>query len=70
MTAEEGYLSVRLAQDDRDLTAAQRLRYRVFVQELQADGGARLQVEGNRNGGKLSEVVDRLRPGFDLHIRQ
>ena len=38
MTAEEGYLSVRLAQDDRDLTAAQRLRYRVFVQELQADG--------------------------------
>lgn len=38
MTAEEGYLTVRLAQDARDLTAAQRLRYRVFVQELQADG--------------------------------
>lgn len=29
----------RLAQDDRDLRAAQRLRYRVFVQELGASGG-------------------------------
>jgi putative hemolysin len=29
---------LRLARDDRDLRAAQRLRYRVFVQELGADG--------------------------------
>jgi putative hemolysin len=31
-------LVVRLARDDRDLRAAQRLRYRVFVQELGATG--------------------------------
>lgn len=31
-------LTLRLARDDRDLRAAQRLRYRVFVQELGADG--------------------------------
>jgi putative hemolysin len=29
---------LRLARDDRDLRAAQRLRYRVFVQELGAEG--------------------------------
>lgn len=38
MTGEDVGLTVRLAQDARDLTAAQRLRYRVFVQELCADG--------------------------------
>ena len=32
------HLQVRLAQDARDLRAAQRLRYRVFVQELGASG--------------------------------
>ena len=26
---------------------------------------ARLQIEGDRGGGKLPVVVDRLRPGFD-----
>ena len=31
-------LTVRLARDGRDLRAAQRLRYRVFVEELGADG--------------------------------
>lgn len=31
-------LTLRLARDARDLRAAQRLRYRVFVQELGADG--------------------------------
>lgn len=38
MTDDDSALVVRLAQDDRDLKAAQRLRYRVFVQELGADG--------------------------------
>lgn len=36
--SDETQYCVRLAQDDRDLRAAQRLRYRVFVQELGAAG--------------------------------
>lgn len=32
------HLTLRLARDERDLLAAQRLRYRVFVQELGGDG--------------------------------
>ncbi|MEH6772590.1 MAG: GNAT family N-acyltransferase [Cereibacter changlensis] len=38
MIAEEPHLTLRLARDDRDLRAAQRLRYRVFVTELGGDG--------------------------------
>jgi L-ornithine Nalpha-acyltransferase len=38
MQAEDRHFTLRLAQDDRDLAAAQRLRYRVFVEELGADG--------------------------------
>ncbi len=38
MISEDAPLSVRLAADARDLRAAQRLRYRVFVQELGGDG--------------------------------
>ncbi len=34
----EPALTLRLARDDRDLRAAQRLRYEVFVQELGAEG--------------------------------
>lgn len=34
----EGHFTLRLARDDRDLMAAQRLRYGVFVKELGADG--------------------------------
>jgi L-ornithine Nalpha-acyltransferase len=36
--AEDSALTVRLARSDRDLRAAQRLRYQVFVQELGARG--------------------------------
>lgn len=35
---DEAHLDLRLARDGRDLAAAQRLRYRVFVQELGGDG--------------------------------
>jgi putative hemolysin len=35
---EDAHLELRLARDGRDLAAAQRLRYRVFVQELGGDG--------------------------------
>jgi putative hemolysin len=38
MDATEAHLVLRLAKDARDLRAAQRLRYRVFVQELGGDG--------------------------------
>lgn len=38
MFVDDSGLIVRLAQDARDLKAAQRLRYEVFVQELHADG--------------------------------
>lgn len=38
MEAEEAHLAMRLVQGPRDLAAAQRLRYRVFVQELGGDG--------------------------------
>jgi putative hemolysin len=38
MTPDLAQLEVRLARDDRDLKAAARLRYEVFVDELGADG--------------------------------
>ncbi|WP_284165537.1 GNAT family N-acyltransferase [Frigidibacter sp. SD6-1] len=38
MTAETSQYQVRLAQGEADLLAAQRLRYRVFVEELGGDG--------------------------------
>lgn len=38
MSEEDDAFVLRLARDDRDLRAAQRLRYRVFVQELGAEG--------------------------------
>ena len=38
MQAEDRHFTLRLARDSRDLAAAQRLRYRVFVEELGADG--------------------------------
>ena len=38
MTTKDAPYTVRLAQDARDLRAAQRLRYRVFVTELGASG--------------------------------
>lgn len=38
MIVDDSGLIVRLAQGARDLKAAQRLRYQVFVQELHADG--------------------------------
>lgn len=38
MIPTEPYFSLRLARDERDLMAAQRLRYHVFVEELGGDG--------------------------------
>ena len=38
MTLETSFFETRLATDETDLLAAQRLRYRVFVEELGGDG--------------------------------
>lgn len=38
MQIDDGYLQVRLAETEADLRAAERLRYRVFVEELGGDG--------------------------------
>ncbi|AXQ95696.1 GNAT family N-acetyltransferase [Cereibacter azotoformans] len=38
MIADDPHLELRLASSERDLRAAQRLRYRVFVEELGGDG--------------------------------
>ncbi|MDB6453288.1 GNAT family N-acetyltransferase [Falsirhodobacter sp. 20TX0035] len=51
------HLTLRLARDDRDLMAAQRLRYRVFIQELGGDGNL---VDHDR---RLER--DRFDPFFD-----
>ncbi len=59
MQAHDGHLTLRLARDARDLAAAQRLRYRVFVKELGAGGplvdhGAMLERD------KFDDVCDHL----------
>ena len=38
MTPDNNFFDIRLATDETDLKAAQRLRYRVFVEELGGDG--------------------------------
>jgi len=50
MTPKEPFYTLRLARTDRDLRAAQRLRYQVFVEELGGDGplvdhAARLEAD-------------------------
>lgn len=59
MKADPGWLSVRLGTQEQDLRAAQRLRYRVFVEELGGDGplvdhAARLERD------EFDTVVDHL----------
>lgn len=57
MTPSEPQFSLRLARDDRDLRAAQRLRYEVFVREL---GGTGPMVDHDE---RLE--VDEFDPWFD-----
>ena len=59
MTSDTNFFDVRLATDETDLKAAQRLRYRVFVEELGGDGemvdhAARLERD------EFDPVVDHL----------
>lgn len=57
MQRHDPHLTVRLARDDGDLLAAQRLRYKVFVEELGGDGS---MVD---HAAKLER--DRFDPYFD-----
>ena len=59
MIADEPAFTLRLARDDRDLRAAQRLRYQVFVEELGSDGAlidhdARLEID------QFDQIFDHL----------
>lgn len=59
MQAEDRHFTLRLAQNSRDLAAAQRLRYRVFVQELGADGPL-VDHEARLERDAFDEVFDHL----------
>lgn len=59
MKSDASYFEIRIATSQRDLQAAQRLRYRVFVQELGGDGDlvdhdARLEID------EFDPIVDHL----------
>lgn len=64
-------LVVRLARDERDLRAAQRLRYRVFVEELGGSGGlidhkARLEIDAFDAVFDHLLLIDPTRSATDL----
>ena len=56
MRLEAGHYTVRLAETDEDVAAAQRLRYRVFVEEMGADASAE------------DRAVRRERDAYDEHF--
>lgn len=57
MRIEAGRFTVRLAEDDEDVAAAQRLRYRVFVEEMGAKPGV--------GDAEIRRERDRFDPYFD-----
>ena len=59
MRADSSYLDIRLARDQTDLLAAQRLRYRVFIEELGGDG-ALVDHEQRLERDEFDPVVDHL----------
>ncbi|SMO58182.1 GNAT family N-acetyltransferase [Paracoccus laeviglucosivorans] len=59
MTPESSYFETRLATDQADLMAAQRLRYRVFVEELGGDGPL-VDHELRLERDEFDAVVDHL----------
>ncbi|MFC3568276.1 GNAT family N-acyltransferase [Paracoccus sp. TOH] len=59
MTPETSFFETRLATDEADLLAAQRLRYRVFVEELGGDG-ALVDHEQQLERDEFDPVVDHL----------
>jgi putative hemolysin len=59
MTPDTNYFQIRIATSERDLKAAQRLRYRVFVEELGGDG-ALVDHENRLERDEFDPVVDHL----------
>lgn len=59
MTSESSYFEIRLATDPADLLSAQRLRYRVFVEELGGDGPL-VDHQARLERDEFDEVVDHL----------
>ncbi len=74
MDAADSHLSVRLARTDRDLAAAERLRYDVFVGELGGDGPLVDHAAGREHDDRdavcdhLVLVDDRLDPVAGSHV--
>lgn len=70
MITEQSGLSLRLARDEQDLAAAQRLRYQVFVEELGAQGQmvdheARLERDAFDEAFEHLLLIDENRAGQD-----
>ena len=59
MMPEGAYFETRLARREADLLSAQRLRYRVFVEELGADGDL-VDHESRLERDAFDPVVDHL----------
>jgi len=59
MTPETSYFTTGIATDEADLLAAQRLRYRVFVEELGGDGPL-VDHENRLERDEFDPVVDHL----------
>ncbi|WP_134727178.1 GNAT family N-acetyltransferase [Paracoccus luteus] len=59
MTLDPAWFDIRVATSDIDLTAAQRLRYRVFVQELGGDGPL-VDHDNQLERDEFDPVVDHL----------
>ncbi len=72
MIADDTTFTLRLARDDRDLRAAQRLRYEVFVEELGGDGTlvdheARLERDAFDPWFEHLLLIDNARDPADLN---
>lgn len=59
MTPDTSYFDIRIATNPADLKAAQRLRYRVFVEEMGGDG-AMVDHDARLERDEFDEVVDHL----------
>ena len=59
MTLDNNFFEIRLARDNTDLMAAQRLRYRVFVEELGGDGPL-VDHEARLERDEFDPIVDHL----------
>lgn len=71
MISDDPHFMLRLARDDRDLKAAQRLRYKVFVEELGGDGdlvdhSARLECDAFDPVFDHLILIDTRRDAADL----